>query len=109
MPIRTSAPPPPAAASSPSPLRALRFLVALAPPLEMVLRRLDGARLCAPDLMALVGRTPGLELEVDNGRVHRLRLRPRVDHVGPVVGTKRGHVDNMVVWCSPRTCAPTSV
>ena len=95
MPIRTSAPQPRAAASSPPPLRALQFPVALAPPLEMVLRRLDGARLCAPDLMALVGWTPGLALEVDNGRAHRLRLRPRVGHVGPVAGTKRGHVDNM--------------
>lgn len=95
MPIRTAAPPPPAATNTPSPLRALRFPVALAPPLEMVLRRLDGARLCAPDLMALVGWSPGLALEVDNGRVHRLRLRARADHVGPVVGTKRGHLDNM--------------
>ena len=94
MPIRTVAPPPPAATNTPSPLGALRFPVALAPPLAMVLRRLDGARLCAPDLVALVGWTPGLALEVDNGRAHRLRLRARAEHVGPVVGTKRGHIDN---------------
>ena len=94
MPIRTVAPPPPAATNTPSPLGALRFPVALAPPLAMVLRRLDGARLCAPDLVALVGWTPGLALEVDNNRAHRLRLRARAEHVGPVVGTKRGHIDN---------------
>ena len=94
MPIRTAAPPPPAATNTPSPLGALRFPVALASPLAMVPRRLDGARLCAPDLVALVGWTPGLALEVDNGRAHRLRLRARAEHVRPVVGTKRGHIDN---------------
>ena len=95
MPIRASAPPPPAAASTPSPLRVLHFPVEMAPPLAMVLRRLDGARLCAPDLLATVGWPPGLALDVDAGRPHRLRLRARVNHVGPVAGTKRGHVDNM--------------
>jgi len=59
----------------------------------MSLRVLDRGRVHAPDLVTLLEWEPGTALEVDVRRPHRLRLRPRRDDGGSVIGSHRVHLD----------------
>ena len=93
MPIRTGAPAPAPRAMESSPLKELRFPTILTPPIGLVIRCLDRGRLYTPDLVALLGWTPGLALEADVGRSNRLRLRARLHHEGSTIGSKRVHLD----------------